>query len=61
MSRLLRELPDKPDHFDQNLLDILHLDNREHWRRKLEMMEQLEDDLADICEERWGPISMFDD
>ena len=61
MSRLLRELPDKPDHFDQNLLDILHLDNREHWRRKLEMMEQLEDDLTDICEERWGPISMFDD
>ncbi len=61
MSRLLRDLPVKPEHFEQDLLDILHLDNREAWPRKIEMLHRLEADLMALCEARWGPIAMFDD
>jgi len=43
------------------LLDILHLDNRETWPRKIEMLHRLEADLMALCEARWGPIAMFDD
>jgi hypothetical protein len=61
ISQLLRELSIKPEHFERDLLDILHLDNREAWQRKLEMMRRLETDLLALCEARWGPLSMFDD
>jgi predicted nucleotidyltransferase len=61
MSQLLGELPVKPERFDQELLDILHLDNREAWPRKIEMLHRLETDLAALGEARWGPIAMFDD
>jgi len=61
ISRLLRDLPVKPEHFDRDLLDILHLDNRETWPRKIEMLRRMEADLAALCEVRWGPMAMFDD
>ena len=61
MSQLLRDLPVKPEHFDRNLLDVLHLDDRETWLRKTEMLHRLEADLIALCEARWGPIAMFDD
>jgi predicted nucleotidyltransferase len=61
ISQLLRDVPIKPEHFDQDLLDILHLDNREAWARKVEMLRQLENDLAALCEARWGSIAMYDD
>jgi len=61
ISQLLRDLSIKPEHFDQDLLDILHLDNREVWSRKIEMMRHLEAELTALCEARWGPIAMFDD
>jgi len=60
IGRLLRGLPVKPKHFDRDLLDILHLDNRETWLRKVEMLHHLETSLAALCEARWGPIAMFD-
>ena len=61
ISQLLRGLPVKPEHFDQDLLDILHLDNRDAWSRKIEMMRRMEASLTALCEGRWGPIAMFDD
>jgi hypothetical protein len=61
MSQLLRELPSKPDHFERDFVDILRLDDRETWQRKVEMMNRLQDDLTALCEARWGPIAMFDD
>jgi predicted nucleotidyltransferase len=61
MGQLLGELPVKPEHFDRDLLDILHLDNREAWPRKVEMLRRLETDLTALGEARWGPIAMFDD
>ena len=61
ISQLLRDLPVKPEHFDRDLLDILHLDNRETWSRKVETLRCLETDLTALCEARWGPIAMFDD
>jgi hypothetical protein len=61
MSQLLRDLPVKPEHFDRDLLDILHLDNREAWPRKIKMLGRLEADLVALCGARWGPIAMFDD
>ncbi len=61
ISQLLRDLPVKPERFDRDLLDILHLDNRETWPRKIEMMRRLEAELTALCEARWGPIAMFDD
>ena len=61
MSHLLHDLPVKPDHFDPDFLDILHLDNRVAWARKMEMLHQLEADLKALCEARWGTIAMFDD
>jgi len=61
ISQLLRDLPVKPEHFDRDLLDILHMDNREAWSRKIEMLRRLEADLTALCEARWGPIAMFDD
>jgi predicted nucleotidyltransferase len=61
MGQLLGELPVKPERFDRELLDILHLDNREAWPRKVEMLRRLETDLAALGEARWGPIAMFDD
>jgi predicted nucleotidyltransferase len=61
MSQLLCDVAVKPEHFDQDLLDILHLDNRDAWARKIEMLERLEADLTGLCQARWGPIAMFDD
>ncbi|MDY6875214.1 MAG: hypothetical protein SWK90_03290 [Chloroflexota bacterium] len=61
ISQLLRDLLVKPEHFDRDLLDILHLDNRETWMRKVEMLRRMEADLIALCEVRWGPIAMFDD
>ena len=61
ISQLLDDLPVKPEHFERDLLDILHLDNREAWARKLEMLRCLETDLTALCEARWGAIAMFDD
>ncbi|MBL7064263.1 MAG: hypothetical protein ISS49_08690 [Anaerolineae bacterium] len=45
----------------RNLLDVLHLDDRETWLRKTEMLHCLEAGLIALCEARWGPIAMFDD
>ncbi len=61
ISQLLRELSGKPEGFEQDLLDILHLDNRDAWSRKIEMLERMEAGLTALCEARWGPIAMFDD
>jgi predicted nucleotidyltransferase len=61
MSRLLHALPVKPEGFEQDFRDILRLDDRETWQRKLEMMHHLQDTLTALCEARWGSISMFDD
>ncbi len=61
ISQLLRDLPVKPEHFEQNLLDILHLDNRETGHRKIERLRCMEAELTALCEARWGPIAMFDD
>ncbi|MBN1977155.1 MAG: nucleotidyltransferase domain-containing protein [Anaerolineae bacterium] len=61
MSRLLRALPVKPENFERDFLDILRLDDRETWQRKLEKMHRLQDALTALSEARWGPISMFDD
>ncbi len=61
ISQLLHESPVKPDHFERDLVDILHLDNRDTWQHKLEMLHRLEADLLTLCEARWGPCSMFDD
>jgi predicted nucleotidyltransferase len=61
MSQLLRELPIKPEGFERDLLDILRLDDRETWQRKIETMHRLQGDLVALCEARWGPIAMFDD
>lgn len=61
ISQLLRDLPTKPEHFDRDLLDILHLDNRDTWPRKIEMLRCLEVSLTALCAARWGPIAMFDD
>lgn len=61
MSRLLRTLPVKPEGFEQDFQDILRLDDRETWQRKLEMMHHLQDTLTTLCEARWGSIAMFDD
>ena len=58
---LLRDLTVKPEHFDRDLLDVLHLDNREAWPLKIEMLRRLEADLTALCEARWGAIAMFDD
>lgn len=61
MSQLLWDATVKPKHFERDLLDVLHLDNRETWLRKTEMLHRLESDLMALCEARWGPIAMFDD
>jgi predicted nucleotidyltransferase len=61
ISQLLRDAPVKPERFCQDLLDVLHLDNREVWARKMEMLRRLEADLTTLCEVRWGPIAMYDD
>jgi len=61
ISQLLHDLPVKPEGFDQDLLDILHLDNRVVGPHKIEMLRRLEAELTALCESRWGPIAMFDD
>ena len=61
ISQLLRSLPTKPDHFEQDFLDILRLDDRETWQHKVELMDRLQDNLTALCEARWGSIAMFDD
>ena len=61
ITQLLKGLPNKPPSFEQDLLDILHLDDRVAWRQKVEMLQQIAAELAALCEARWGPISMFDD
>jgi predicted nucleotidyltransferase len=61
ISQLLQDVPVKPEHFESNLLDILHLDNRENWQHKVETLHRLEADLTALCEARWGPLPMFDD
>ncbi len=61
ISQLLRDLPVKPEHFERDLLDVLHLDNREAGLRKVETLRCLAADLTALCEARWGPIAMFDD
>jgi predicted nucleotidyltransferase len=61
ISQLLRSLPTKPDHFERDFLDILRLDDRQTWQRKVEMLHRLQGDLTTLCEARWGSIAMFDD
>jgi hypothetical protein len=61
LSQLLRDLPVKPEGFEQDLLDILHLDNRTAWAHKVELMGRMEAELAALCEARWGAVAMFDD
>jgi hypothetical protein len=61
VSQMLHDLSVKPEHFEQNLLNILHWDNRRAWRRKVEMLRHMEEELAALCEAQWGPIAMFDD
>lgn len=61
ISRLLHELPVKPENFERDFLDILRLDDRKAWQHKLEMLHHLQDALIALCEEHWGSISMFDD
>jgi predicted nucleotidyltransferase len=61
ISRLLHELPVKPEGFEPDFADILRLDDRDAWRRKLEMLRRLQEALTALCEARWGPIAMFDD
>jgi hypothetical protein len=61
VSELLQEVPVKPEHFERDLLDILHLDNREFWSRKIDLLRRMEADLVALCEDRWGSIAMFDD
>jgi predicted nucleotidyltransferase len=61
ISQLLHELPLKPDHFESDFVDILRLDDREAWQRKIEIMHHLQGDLTALCEARWGSIAMFDD
>ena len=61
ISRLLHELPVKPENLELDFLDILRLDDRETWQRKLETMRRLQDTLTALCEARWGSIAMFDD
>lgn len=61
VSQLLHDLPLKPARFEQGLTDILRLDDRETWQRKLDMLRRLEADLTALCGTRWGPIAMFDD
>lgn len=56
VSRTLRDLPSKPEGFEQVSLDILHLDNRTQWPRRLELPERMEAALTALCEQRWGPI-----
>jgi hypothetical protein len=58
---LLRELPTRPPGFEQNLLDVLHLDNREAWQHKVTLLRRLEEDLTELSSDRWGTIAMFDD
>jgi len=61
ISQLVRDLPVKPEHFERDLVDILHLDNREASQRKLEMLHRWEADLLAMCEDRWEACAMFDD
>jgi len=61
ITQLLRDQPVKPQNFEQTLLNILHLDNRDRWQDKLQLLHHLEADLTALCEERWGSIAMFDD
>ncbi len=61
ITSLLRGLPVKPSHFEERLSDLLHLDDRAEWARKLEILQALEEELTSLCVERWGPISMYDD
>ena len=58
---MLRGLAIKPDHLEQDLVDILRQDDRQTWQRKVEMMQQMEASLAALCEARWEPIPLFDD
>ena len=61
ISDLLQEVPVKPKHFKRDMLDILHLDNREFWSHKIDLLRRMERDLVTLCEARWGSIAMFDD
>jgi hypothetical protein len=61
ISQLLDDLPVKPENFERDLLDILRMDDRRTWTRKMKMLHRLEADLTALCEARWGPIAMFDD
>jgi len=61
VSQLLHDMALKPERFEQILEDILRLDDRETWQRKLHMLRQMEEDLIALCENRWGPLAMFDD
>jgi predicted nucleotidyltransferase len=61
ISHLLRDLAVKPENFEQDLLDILRLDDRQAYARKIELLKRVKADLLALCEARWGPIPMFDD
>jgi predicted nucleotidyltransferase len=61
ITQMLRTLPAKPAHFEQDLIDIVRLDDRHTWQRKVETMQHMEADLTALCEARWGPIPLFDD
>jgi|GEM_PF-1500561 len=58
---MLESLSVKPPAFVQRLEDLVNLDNRVAWQRKLEMLNALEADLTALGEARWGPLSLFDD
>jgi len=60
ISEQLAALPTKPPRFEARMADILHLDDREHWERKLELMRQMESELTELAEAKFGPIAMFD-
>jgi hypothetical protein len=61
ITQMLREILVKPDRLEQDLIDIVRLDDREAWERKVEMMQEMEVALTALCEARWGPIPLFDD
>jgi len=58
---LLHELAVKPDGVEEDLEDILRMDDRTSWEEKVEWMDQLEADLTQLAEDRWGPIRLYDD
>lgn len=61
ISQALRDLTLKPAGFESDLEDVLRMDDRETWRRKLSALRRMEADWTALCQDRWGPMTMFDD